>query len=152
MRELKHGFLSRQPLVVNIYQQLVCSYTPAVDRDQLLEKMDNLLSSSLRHLNVGLYLLAESFVIHWHVFPFIALVFIFIHGIEYVSWPRLQPLTDVIYYEGPGFRSAHHGKGLGLPLDKVKNAAVAQVDAIEQHRRAKSKKLDEIEMGTKRVD
>ena len=88
----------------------------------------------------------------WFALAAIALVFIFIHGIEYVSWPRLQPLTDVIYYEGPGFRSAHHGKGLGLPLDKVKNAAVAQVDAIEQHRRAKSKKLDEIEMGTKRVD
>lgn len=36
-----------------------------------------------------------------------------VHGIEYVAWPRLNPLTDIIYYNGPGYRSAHHGKGLG---------------------------------------
>ena len=88
----------------------------------------------------------------WFFLATVTLVFIFIHGIEYVNWPRLQPLTDIIYYEGPGFRSGHHGKGLGLPLEKVKNAAVAQANAIEQHRRAKSKRLEEIEMGTKRVD
>lgn len=41
-----------------------------------------------------------------------ALMFMFIHGIDYVSWPRLIPLTDVIYYNGPGFRSGDHGKGL----------------------------------------
>ena len=76
------------------------------------------------------------------------------HGIEYVNWPRLQPLTDVIYYEGPGFRSGRKGMGLGLPaLENLKEGAVAQAKAIaEQHRRVKSKRLDEIEMGTKRVD
>ncbi|KAG5353447.1 hypothetical protein C0989_006603 [Termitomyces sp. Mn162] len=41
-----------------------------------------------------------------------AFIFMFIHGIDYVSWPRLIPLTDVIYYNGPGFRSGNHGKGL----------------------------------------
>ncbi|KAI0828341.1 SacI homology domain-containing protein [Trametes gibbosa] len=60
------------------------------------------------------------------------------HGIDYVNWPRLQPLTDIIYYDGPGFRSARKGTGLGLP-------------ALE-NRRVKSKRLEEIEMGTKRVD
>ncbi|KAG6817615.1 hypothetical protein H0H87_006243 [Tephrocybe sp. NHM501043] len=41
-----------------------------------------------------------------------ALVFILVHGIDYVSWPRLIPPTDVIYYSGPGYRSGNHGKGL----------------------------------------
>jgi len=77
--------------------------------------------------------------------------FTFIHGLEYVSWPRLMPLTDVIYYDGPGFRSAHHGKGFGIPaLDVAKwksNRLLAQA-----HRRAGSR-LEEIEMGAKkRVD
>lgn len=40
----------------------------------------------------------------------------FIHGIEYVSWPRLNPLTDLIYYNGPGFRSAHNGMGLNYKV------------------------------------
>ena len=43
---------------------------------------------------------------------FVSLAFIFLHGIDYVNWPRLQPLTDIIYYDGPGYRSAHHGKGI----------------------------------------
>ena len=73
---------------------------------------------------------------------FISLAFIFVHGIDYVNWQRLQPLTDIIYYDGPGYRAGHHGKGLGLPaLEKFK---VADKD----HRRARSKKLDEIEMGS----
>ncbi|KAF7310606.1 SAC domain-containing protein [Mycena chlorophos] len=42
-----------------------------------------------------------------------ALIFIVIHGIDYVSWPRLLPSTEYIYYNGPGFRSARHGMGLG---------------------------------------
>ncbi|KAG6869151.1 hypothetical protein C0993_012250 [Termitomyces sp. T159_Od127] len=41
-----------------------------------------------------------------------ALLFMFVNGIDYVSWPRLIPLTDIIYYNGPGFRSGNHGKGL----------------------------------------
>ncbi|KAJ7275405.1 inositol/phosphatidylinositol phosphatase [Mycena haematopus] len=49
----------------------------------------------------------------WIVLLSISLIFIRIHGIDYVSWPRLLPSTDYIYYTGPGFRSAHHGKGFG---------------------------------------
>ncbi|KAI0662534.1 SacI homology domain-containing protein [Cubamyces menziesii] len=90
----------------------------------------------------------------WFTVAAISLAFIFVHGIEYVNWPRLQPLTDVIYYEGPGFRSGRKGMGLGLPaLEKLKEGAAEQAKAIaEQHRRVKSKRLEEIEMGTKRVD
>lgn len=82
---------------------------------------------------------------------FLSLVFIFAHGVEYVSWPRLLPLTDIIYYEGPGFRSGHAGKGLGIPaLDFGKFSANASRKAkmLASHQRAKSK-LEEIEMGTK---
>jgi hypothetical protein len=49
----------------------------------------------------------------WIALLCISLIFIGIHGIDYVSWPRLIPSTDYIYYSGPGFRSAHHGKGFG---------------------------------------
>ena len=33
------------------------------------------------------------------------------HGIDYVAWPRLQPLTDTINYSGKGFFSGQHGRG-----------------------------------------
>ncbi|KAJ6604278.1 SacI homology domain-containing protein [Mycena vulgaris] len=49
----------------------------------------------------------------WLALLVVSLVFIVIHGIDYVSWPRLIPSTHYVYYPGPGFRSAHHGKGFG---------------------------------------
>jgi hypothetical protein len=76
------------------------------------------------------------------------MLFIIIHGIDYVSWPRLIPLTDIIYYNGPGFRSGHHGKGLGgvdgPSWNKSKLLASAKRPAM----------VDEVELGTfrKRVD
>lgn len=91
----------------------------------------------------------------WFTLAAVSLLFIFMHGIDYVNWPRLLPLTDIIYYDGPGFRSHRHGMGLGLPaLEKIKAGAAAQAKSMgEQHRRVKSKRLEEIEMGTKeRVD
>lgn len=92
----------------------------------------------------------------WITLAAVSLLFIFVHGIDYVNWPRLQPLTDIIYYDGPGYRAHRHGMGLGLPaLEKLKAGAVASAKTMaeQQHRRAKSKKLEEIEMGTKeRVD
>ena len=74
----------------------------------------------------------------------LSVVFIFIHGIEYVNWPKLLPLSDIVHYDGPGFRSGHNGKGMGIPaLDSRSASRVAA-----QHKRALSK-LEEIEMGTK---
>ncbi|KAK1229807.1 Phosphoinositide phosphatase sac1 [Marasmius sp. AFHP31] len=52
------------------------------------------------------------YFILWFALLALSVAFIFIHGILYVSWPRLIPLTDTIYYDGPGFRSARHGMGL----------------------------------------
>lgn len=89
----------------------------------------------------------------WFTVLTLALVFIFAHGIEYVSWPRLVPLTSTIYYNGPGFRSANKGKGFGIPaldLAMLKAGAGAKARLLsETHRRAKSRLMDEVEMGTK---
>ncbi|KAG1885664.1 SacI homology domain-containing protein [Suillus subluteus] len=52
----------------------------------------------------------------WFVIASLAVIFMMVHGIEYVSWPRLIPPTDIIHYKGPGFRSAHNGKGFTGPL------------------------------------
>lgn len=49
----------------------------------------------------------------WVFLAFLSFAFIIVHGIEYVSWPRLIPSTEAIYYNGPGFRSAHNGIGFG---------------------------------------
>ena len=87
------------------------------------------------------------YFLFWFSLVTLSLSFILSHGIEYVNWPRLLPLDDIINYDGPGFRAAFNGKGFGIPaLDtKVKNWTSG-------HRRLKSK-LDEIEMGSKiRVD
>jgi len=65
-----------------------------------------------------------------------------VHGINYVSWPRLNPLTHIINYNGPGFRSARHGMG-------VKGNA----RAAETKQRTKGR-IEELELGSlkKRVD
>lgn len=92
----------------------------------------------------------------WLVLATFAITFIMIYGIEYVSWPRLIPPTDIIYYEGPGFRSAHHGKGLkGSFVEKFGLSGKAfAVNAVPTRKRAlTASKMEEIEMGTKqRVD
>ncbi|TFY53114.1 hypothetical protein EVJ58_g9634 [Rhodofomes roseus] len=84
----------------------------------------------------------------------LSLIFIFAHGIEYVNWPRLIPLTHIINYNGPGFRSGQRGKGFGIPaldLNNLKSSAPVHRGKMPGHRRAKSR-IEEIEMGTKRVD
>ncbi|KAL6299034.1 SacI homology domain-containing protein [Sparassis latifolia] len=86
----------------------------------------------------------------WFTILALSLVFVFAHGIDYVNWPRLNPLTGIIFYEGPGYRSGHRGKGFGIPaLDvrRLKGGERAKVMS-EAGRRARSK-LEEIEMGTK---
>lgn len=50
-----------------------------------------------------------------------ALAFVFAHGVSYVSWPRLNPLTDMINYNGPGFVGRRRGRGLRF-LAGVKKA------------------------------
>lgn len=78
------------------------------------------------------------------------MVFIVIHGIDYVAWPRLNPPTDVIYYTGPGYRSGHHGKGLkGHAEPSWKHSK-----GLAGGRRQAKSNVEEVELGTikKRVD
>lgn len=76
----------------------------------------------------------------------LSLAFIYVHGMEYVAWPRLNPLTDIINYDGPGMKAK--GKGRGIV-------------GLTQFAKGKTKQSNmrwagqEIEMGTlarKRVD
>jgi hypothetical protein len=48
----------------------------------------------------------------WFILLAITITFILVHGIDYVAWPKLNPPTEAIHYQGPGFRSGHHGKGI----------------------------------------
>lgn len=86
-----------------------------------------------------------------------AIAFIMVYGIEYVSWPRLIPPTDIVYYEGPGYRSAHHGKGLkgSFPQKFGLSGKVFSANAVPTARKRALtvSKMEEIEMGNKqRVD
>ena len=86
----------------------------------------------------------------WFFLFAVAMVFIVIHGIDYVSWPRLNPPTDIIYYNGPGYRSGHHGKGLngqGEPSWK-------QSKGLAGSRKGVKNNVEEVELGTirKRAD
>ncbi|KAF9568524.1 inositol/phosphatidylinositol phosphatase [Agrocybe pediades] len=125
-------------------------------RPLVTRSMPPLASFSLFMICAGLTLPRSSdyslfyYFLLWFSLFAVAMVYIIIHGIDYVSWPRLNPPTEVIYYNGPGYRSAHHGKGLhgkDEPSWKKTNWA-AKVS-----RRTKSI-VDEVELGSvkKRVD
>jgi hypothetical protein len=80
----------------------------------------------------------------WFFILAATLTFMVIHGVQYVAWPRLNPLTSVIYYDGPGFRSARNGMGL---------KATAHLDVHKKkwqdagkHRRGLT--VEEVELGT----
>lgn len=95
------------------------------------------------------YSLLYYFVL-WISLALASFVFIMINGIDYVSWPRLIPSTDVIYYDGPGFRSGNNGKGFGGKAGRV----AAKTEWLSnKHMRGKSR-TEEIELGNikKRVD
>ncbi|TFK76793.1 hypothetical protein BDN72DRAFT_783263 [Pluteus cervinus] len=51
------------------------------------------------------------FFLVWLVVLALSLIFIVKNGIDYVSWPRLLPPTEIIHYMGPGYRSGYHGMG-----------------------------------------
>ncbi|PPQ62780.1 hypothetical protein CVT24_000474 [Panaeolus cyanescens] len=87
----------------------------------------------------------------WFTLFSMAMTFMFINGIDYVSWPKLNPMTDIIYYNGPGYRSAHHGKGLNPTAEP---GASKQRWLGRGAGRVKGGSIEEVELGTvkKRVD
>jgi len=72
---------------------------PRTSRESLLSSLQ---SSKLTR--IADYSLTYYFLL-WCLIFFLSFFYIRAHGVEYVSWPRLNPLDDVIYYDGPGFRS-----------------------------------------------
>jgi hypothetical protein len=84
----------------------------------------------------------------WFTMVVLSTIFIFIHGLDYVAWPRLLPPTDVIHYNGPGFRSSRHGTGFGLDFGKLKSGANAQW--VTRGLRRSDMQMEEIELGAKR--
>jgi hypothetical protein len=86
----------------------------------------------------------------WFVVLGLSAAFIFMHGTEYVSWPRLLPPTDVLYYVGPGYRARLKGEGgIGIPVLDEKRAKW-----MAQGRKRAESKAEQLEMGNmrKRMD
>lgn len=84
----------------------------------------------------------------WTSLLVLALGFVLAHGVAYVSWPRLNSLTDLIEYNGPGYKATKRGRGLGI-LD---GPGLRQANINVMAKRVSTK---EIEMGLlekKRVD
>ena len=84
----------------------------------------------------------------WFMLLSVALIFMLLHGIDYVAWPRLIPPTDIIYYSGPGYRSGHNGKGLnGKSASSMEKSRWLRSGARRVN-------VEEVELGTmkKRVD
>ncbi|OBZ79081.1 Uncharacterized protein C19F5.03 [Grifola frondosa] len=131
-------------------------------RPLVIRAVPYVLSFSLFMICAGLTLPRTSdyslfyYFLFWFTLLALSLLFIFLHGVEYVNWPRLRPLTEIIYYEGPGYRSGHRGKGLGIPalnVAELKVQAGAKAKQFSESHRPGKSKLEEIEMGTKeRVD
>jgi phosphatidylinositol 4-phosphatase len=69
-------------------------------------------SASLNRRGFADYSLFYYFVL-WFTLLSLSILFILAHGMDYVAWPRLIPLDSIIYYDGPGFRSAKRGQGFG---------------------------------------
>ncbi|KIJ45625.1 hypothetical protein M422DRAFT_166497 [Sphaerobolus stellatus SS14] len=119
------------------------------DRPFHVRSMPYILSFSIFMVFAGLtlprtsdYSLVYYFTI-WFSLIIFSLGFIFLHGISYVSWPRLNPPLEAIYYEGPGYRSGRRGFG------KIMNQA-GTIPA--KYRQRANSKTEEIEIGKKRLD
>jgi len=84
----------------------------------------------------------------WFTLVALSTMFIFVHGLDYIAWPRLLPLTEAIHYNGAGFRSGQHGTGFGLDFGKLRSGANAQW--VTRGIRRSDMQMEEIELGSKR--
>ncbi|GAA98455.1 uncharacterized protein L969DRAFT_61487 [Mixia osmundae IAM 14324] len=96
--------------------------------------------SSPRFTSQNFYPL-KTFFAFWIVVTVISTAYIAAHGVDYVAYPRLNPLTDIITYDGKGYESGRKGR--------ASFAALARLPAT-MHRKMES--LAEVELGKKRVD
>ncbi|KAL7412892.1 SacI homology domain-containing protein [Mrakia frigida] len=63
----------------------------------------------------------------WTLIALFSAVYIWANGINYVSWPRLNPPLEVLNYDGPGFRTTQHGRGFHLKKPRWGKGRAAQV-------------------------
>jgi hypothetical protein len=73
----------------------------------------------------------------WFCLIALSLGYIFSHGVDYVSWPQLNPQTEAIYYTGPGYRSGRNGLG-----------QVMKHGGAKSNRPRANSRLGEAEMGS----
>ncbi|KAI0281599.1 SacI homology domain-containing protein [Russula aff. rugulosa BPL654] len=122
-------------------------------RPLVLRAVPYILSFSLFMILAGLTLPRSSdyslmyYFVLWFSLVVLSTIFMFIHGLDYVAWPRLLPLTETIHYSGPGFRSGYHGTGFGIDFSKLKSSANAQW--VTKGIRS-DMQMEEIELGSKR--
>ncbi|QRW08596.1 recessive suppressor of Secretory defect protein [Ceratobasidium sp. AG-Ba] len=86
----------------------------------------------------------------WFIFLVIATIFISIHGTAYVAWPRLNAsaVRDVLMYDGPGYRSTQHGRGMGGT--KGGKGGVRMGHAGSE--KGSVGRMEEVEMGERKSD
>ena len=82
----------------------------------------------------------------WCLIFFLSFFYIRAHGVEYVSWPRLNPLDDVIYYDGPGFRSRK------APSHPAHQPAVARGKLTSKPQRVGQEEIEMGHYGKQRTD
>ncbi|KAG9031598.1 hypothetical protein FRB95_002527 [Tulasnella sp. JGI-2019a] len=95
------------------------------------------------------------FIMFWAIIAALSFTYIASHGVEYVSWPRLNPPVDALFYDGPGHKTGMHGRGKSL--NRLPLPAWVKQNVLGTMRKMPVlHKLEEIEMGTtaakKRVD
>ncbi len=73
-------------------------------------------------------------------------LYILDRGVEYVNWPKLIPPTDVIQYDGPGFRTGPQGRGKGLSKLPIP-LSLRRLWINGRRKTSIPHKLEEIEMG-----
>lgn len=161
MRYIKNNFFdgARQDGFDLVTGQWVARRTPSASlflitdaRPLIIRSMPLVALFSLFMITAGLTLPRTSdyslfyYFLLWFWLLAVSVLFILVHGIDYVSWPRLIPLTENIYYNGPGFRSGRHGMG-------VKGTGKG-IDTKQRAKWAVNGRIEEVELGTlkKRVD
>ncbi|KAG8746619.1 hypothetical protein FRC10_004221 [Ceratobasidium sp. 414] len=88
----------------------------------------------------------------WMLFLVISVIFISIHGTAYVAWPRLNAsaVRDVLMYDGPGYRSTQHGRGMGGAAKGSKGGGGGVRMGHVGSEKGSIGRMEEVEMGERK--
>ncbi|KAG9123183.1 hypothetical protein FRC07_000133 [Ceratobasidium sp. 392] len=86
------------------------------------------------------------------LFLIVSAIFISIHGTAYVAWPRLNApaVRDVLTYDGPGYRSVQHGRGMGGSLKSGKGGGGGVRMGHVGSEKGSVGRMEEVEMGERK--